>query len=52
MLVSVLLVFCFIDTSNERLVAILENYQQKDGSVVVPEALRSYMGGADKIEKG
>lgn len=26
------------------LVAILENYQQKDGSVVVPEVLRSYMG--------
>ncbi|MGO9614082.1 MAG: serine--tRNA ligase [Dissulfurispiraceae bacterium] len=26
------------------LVAILENYQQKDGSVVVPEALRPYMG--------
>ncbi|HKZ56536.1 MAG TPA: serine--tRNA ligase, partial [Thermodesulfovibrionales bacterium] len=26
------------------LIAILENYQQKDGSVVVPEALRSYMG--------
>ena len=26
------------------LVAILENYQQKDGSVVVPEALRQYMG--------
>lgn len=26
------------------IVAILENYQQKDGSVVVPEALRSYMG--------
>jgi seryl-tRNA synthetase len=26
------------------LVAILENYQQKDGSVIVPEALRSYMG--------
>lgn len=25
-------------------VAILENYQQKDGSVVIPEALRSYMG--------
>jgi seryl-tRNA synthetase len=25
-------------------VAVLENYQQKDGSVVVPEALRSYMG--------
>jgi len=25
-------------------VAILENYQQKDGSVIIPEALRSYMG--------
>ena len=29
--------------------AILENYQQADGSVVIPEALRSYMG-IDKIE--
>ncbi|MFH0932876.1 MAG: serine--tRNA ligase [Nitrospirota bacterium] len=26
------------------LIAVLENYQQKDGSVVVPEALRQYMG--------
>jgi seryl-tRNA synthetase len=32
------------------LVAVLENYQQKDGSVVIPEALRSYMGGKDVIE--
>jgi seryl-tRNA synthetase len=31
-------------------VAILENYQQKDGSVVIPEVLRSYMGGARVIE--
>ena len=31
------------------LVAVLENYQQKDGSVVVPEVLRSYMGGLDRI---
>ncbi len=31
------------------LVAILENYQQHDGSVVIPEALRSYMGGLEKI---
>jgi seryl-tRNA synthetase len=31
------------------LVAVLENYQQKDGSVVIPEALRSYMGGLDRI---
>ncbi|ACM19552.1 seryl-tRNA synthetase [Geotalea daltonii FRC-32] len=30
-------------------VAILENYQQQDGSVVIPEALRPYMGGAEKI---
>jgi seryl-tRNA synthetase len=30
-------------------VAILENYQQADGSVVIPEALRPYMGGIDRI---
>ena len=33
------------------LVAILENYQQADGSVVVPEALRPYMGGLERITK-
>jgi seryl-tRNA synthetase len=32
-------------------VAVLENYQQKDGSVVVPEALRPYMGGLERITK-
>lgn len=31
------------------LVAVLENYQQADGSVVVPEVLRPYMGGMDVI---
>jgi seryl-tRNA synthetase len=31
------------------LIAVLENYQQKDGSVVVPEVLRPYMGGLDRI---
>ncbi|HWP24185.1 MAG TPA: serine--tRNA ligase [Candidatus Binatia bacterium] len=31
------------------LVAILENYQQKDGSVVIPDALRPYMGGLERI---
>jgi len=31
------------------LVAILEQYQQADGSVVIPEALRPYVGGAEKI---
>ena len=30
-------------------VAILENYQQADGSVVIPESLKSYMGGVDLI---
>ena len=33
------------------LVAILENYQQEDGSVIIPEALRDYMDGIEKIEK-
>ena len=33
------------------LVAILENYQQADGSVVVPEALRPYMHGLERITK-
>jgi seryl-tRNA synthetase len=31
------------------LVAVLENYQQKDGSVVIPEVLRPYIGGLDRI---
>jgi seryl-tRNA synthetase len=31
------------------LVAVLENYQQADGSVVVPDALKPYMGGAEVI---
>jgi seryl-tRNA synthetase len=31
------------------LIAILENYQQKDGSVVIPDALRPYMGGLAAI---
>jgi len=31
------------------LVAILENYQKEDGTVDIPEALRSYMGGMERI---
>ena len=31
------------------LVAVLENYQQADGSVIVPEVLRGYMGGLERI---
>ena len=32
------------------LVAVMENYQQQDGSIVVPQVLRSYMGGLEKIQ--
>lgn len=31
------------------LVAVLENYQQEDGSVIIPEVLRPYMGGIERI---
>ena len=31
------------------LVAVLENYQQEDGSVIIPNSLRAYMGGLDRI---
>jgi len=33
------------------LIAVMENYQQDDGSILVPEALKPYMGGLTKIEK-
>ena len=33
------------------IVAILENFQQADGSVVVPEVLRPYIGGMDVIQR-
>jgi seryl-tRNA synthetase len=33
------------------LIAVLENYQQEDGSVVVPEVLRPYMGGTERITR-
>lgn len=36
--------------TGRTIVAILENYQQEDGSIIVPEALRKYMGGMEKIE--
>jgi seryl-tRNA synthetase len=31
------------------LIAVMENYQQPDGSIAVPEALRPYMANADRI---
>ena len=33
------------------IVAILENYQQADGSIAIPDALKPYMGGIDHNEK-
>jgi seryl-tRNA synthetase len=33
------------------LVALLENYQQADGSIAVPKALVPYMGGVERISK-
>jgi seryl-tRNA synthetase len=32
-------------------IAVLENYQQEDGSVIVPEALRPYMRGLERIAR-
>ena len=37
--------------AGRTMVAVLENYQQADGSVVVPEVLRPYMGGEEIIER-
>jgi len=33
------------------LIAVMENYQDEDGSIAVPDALQSYMGGMKKIER-
>ena len=32
------------------LIAVMENYQQADGSIVVPDVLRPYIGGLEVIE--
>jgi len=34
------------------LIAVLENYQQRDGSVLIPEILQPYMGGEKVINSG
>ena len=36
--------------AGRALVAVMENYQQADGSIVVPEVLRGYMGGTEVIK--
>jgi len=35
--------------TSRTMMAILEQFQQRDGSVLVPKALRPYMGGIEKI---
>lgn len=35
--------------NTRAIIAIVENYQQEDGSIVIPEVLRPYMGGREKI---
>jgi seryl-tRNA synthetase len=35
--------------AGRALIAVMENYQQADGSIVIPEVLRRYMGGAQRI---
>ncbi|MEM3383613.1 MAG: serine--tRNA ligase [Nitrososphaerales archaeon] len=37
--------------TERALIAIMENYQEKDGSIRIPEALKPYMNGLEKIEK-
>jgi seryl-tRNA synthetase len=37
--------------TGRTIVAILENYQQQDGSIIVPDVLRKFMGGLDKIKQ-
>ena len=37
------------ETVHRALIAVIENYQQPDGSIRVPDALRPYMGGVDRI---
>lgn len=37
--------------TSRLMVALVETYQQKDGSILIPEVLRPFIGGIDKIEK-
>ena len=36
--------------TGRTIVAILENYQQRDGSVIIPESLRKFMNGIERIK--
>src|SRR5439155_1054232 len=34
------------------MISVIENYQQEDGSLVIPKAVRPYMGGRERVEAG
>ena len=36
--------------AGRALIAVMENYQEADGSIRIPELLRPYMGGLERIE--
>ena len=36
--------------AGRALIAVMENYQQADGSITVPDVLSPYMGGVEKIQ--
>jgi seryl-tRNA synthetase len=38
-----------IEAVGRTLIAILENYQQADGSIAIPPALHPYMGGIERL---
>ena len=38
--------------AGRTMAAIMENYQQENGDVIIPEVLRPYMGGTEKISVG
>jgi seryl-tRNA synthetase len=36
--------------AGRALIAVMENYQEEDGSIRIPDVLKPYMGGLEKIE--
>ena len=41
---------CAVLTTTPESRSVLENYQNADGTITIPEVLRPYMGGLEKIE--
>ena len=49
LLVKILSEYGTLEDGRRALIAVMENYQQPDGTVLVPEVLRPYMGGMAQI---